>query len=110
MAARVCATPGCPELKPCPRHVPVAPTGWHVRPSKRNQTRPPDAKERRAQVRQRDEGICVWCGRPGAWDVDHIRAIADGGTWELDNMATMHRECHEDKTRAEAEARRARTT
>lgn len=106
MAARVCGTPGCPELKPCPHHVPAP--GWNTRPSKRNQTRPSDAMEIRDRVRQRDEGICYWCGEPGARHVDHILAVADGGTWDESNMAVMHEACHDEKTRIEA-ARRTHT-
>lgn len=103
MVARVCATPGCPELKPCPHHAPAP--GWNIRPSKRNQTRPPDAMEIRARVRQRDEGVCYWCGLPGASHVDHLRAVADGGTWDESNLAVMHEECHAEKTAAERAAR-----
>lgn len=106
MVARVCGKPGCPELKPCPVHVPTP--GWDARPSKRNESRPPDAMEIRARVRQRDEGVCYWCGAPGARHVDHVLAIADGGTWDEANMAVMHERCHDEKTRNEA-ARRSHT-
>lgn len=99
MAARVCATPGCPELTPCPQHTPR--NGWAERPSPRNQHRPPDAKEIRARVLQRDEGVCYWCGHPGANHVDHVRPVAAGGAWDETNLAVMHPECHGEKTRRE---------
>lgn len=105
MVARVCGVPGCPELKPCELH-PVKPQGWQQRPSKRNQTRPDDASDRRRLVRERDEGVCYWCGGPGAWHVDHVAAIADGGSWDTSNLAVMHEACHDEKTRNEAATRR----
>ncbi|MGH8882154.1 MAG: HNH endonuclease, partial [Stackebrandtia sp.] len=37
--------------------------------------------------------------------VDHVRAIADGGTWDEANLALMHPGCHDEKSRAESAAR-----
>lgn len=101
MTARVCGSPGCPELTPCPHH---ARKPWgNVSP--RNATRPPDAMERRARVRERDEGVCYWCGLPNAHHVDHVVSVSDGGTWDESNLAVMHDACHADKTQRERSAR-----
>lgn len=103
MVARVCPQPGCPQLAPCPQHTP--PVGWTTRPSPRNQSRPGNARALRDRIRRRDRGICYWCGQPGAHHVDHIQAIADGGTWDESNLAVMHSDCHADKTARERAAR-----
>ena len=106
----VCPRAGCPELIPvgasgCDQHKrkPWANT------SRRNLERPADWPKRVGQVRHRDKGQCRWrgCRRKGE-HVDHIIAVADGGTWELDNLWLLCEPHHETKTAAEREARAQR--
>lgn len=60
---------------------------------------------RRKQLNR--EPLCRQCGRI-ATDVDHIVPIEDGGpTWSLDNLQSLCRTHHSQKTRAEQEARRS---
>ena len=61
----------------------------------------------RAQVLERDRGICHVCGEPGSDQVDHLVP------WHLthddspDNLAPIHSEpCHRVKTQQEAAAAR----
>ncbi len=95
----VCSHPGCPELIPikvgkCDEH---APPPWQ-RPSRHTLERPGDWKRRRAKVMRRDGGLCVRCGRQGS-HVDHIIPVARGGSWGMENLQTLCRECHSFKTK-----------
>jgi len=44
---------------------------------------------------------CHWCGRgysaTDAWEIDHITALANGGTNHLSNLALCHKSCNRDK-------------
>ncbi|MGW2919512.1 HNH endonuclease [Streptomyces angustmyceticus] len=100
----MCLVGGCPRLTArsgrCIEHAP-AERPW-ARTSARNQTR--DAARRawdryvRPRALARDEFACVLCGAREALEVDHIRPIAQGGTWTLDNAQTLCRPCHREKT------------
>ena len=106
MVARVCGQPGCPELTPCPHH---PRTSWS-NTSARNLTRPSDFKERKARVLVRDGRRCYWCGQAGADHVDHVVAVADGGSWHDSNLASIHANpCHREKTLAERRERQTRS-
>lgn len=48
----------------------------------------------RKQCYDRDEGLCVMCGRQGT-DAHHIVFRSQGGKDELTNLATLCRYCHE---------------
>ena len=49
----------------------------------------------RVKVFDRDGWRCQDCGKAGALECDHIRAVKDGGAWyELDNLRTLCRGCH----------------
>lgn len=101
----VCSASGCPELVPvgvgrCDDHARPA---W-VAPSAHTRERPRDWFKRRARVIRRDGKLCVRCGRAGT-HVDHIVRVADGGSWEIDNLQLLCEECHRQKTRAERRAR-----
>lgn len=71
----------------------------------------------RNRVRERDQGLCAGCGtqcsRDGGewteapWHMDHITALADGGSNEMENLQTLCVPCHKAKTRREAAARAA---
>ena len=49
-------------------------------------------------------GLCGLCGgqlKPGQFDYDHKRAVALGGTNDLDNVQVICRACHVQKTHDE---------
>lgn len=107
-----CRAPGCAALVVsgwCERH------GGQERPWTRPsvaaplRTRGPRWRAIRAQVLS-EEPKCYLCG---AWAhdddiVDHVRALAQGGTDERDNLHRCCRPCHTKKTARESlSARRA---
>lgn len=51
----------------------------------------------RRNVLKRDMGCCYLCGRLGASEVDHLLALADGGTNLPENLASAHPSCHRRK-------------
>ena len=57
----------------------------------------------RAQILARDNWRCQVCGRPaGKAEVDHIQALQDGGEpTDPENLQTICRGCHIEKTRLE---------
>jgi hypothetical protein len=62
--------------------------------------RKPLSKRIRVQILARDNYRCKMCGRTKdevALEVDHILSIADGGTDELNNLATLCRDCNRGK-------------
>lgn len=64
-------------------------------------------QQTRQRILRRDGGVCHVCHRPGAGEVDHVIALAHGGTDADDNLAAIHRTpCHTAKTQHEATARR----
>jgi 5-methylcytosine-specific restriction endonuclease McrA len=105
----VCPAAGCPELVPlgqrCDRHKRKP---WS-NTSRRNLERPADWPKRVGQVRHRDKGRCRWpgCRRKGD-EVDHIVEVADGGSWELDNLRLLCTPHHKAKTAAARAARAER--
>jgi 5-methylcytosine-specific restriction endonuclease McrA len=57
---------------------------------------PPDWDERRALVRSRDKYRCAECGVGRMLQLHHRRAIREGGTHRLDNLALLCAPCHSD--------------
>lgn len=68
------------------------------RVSARNATRPRDWTSRRSKVLARDHFACVQCGTRTELEVDHIVPVARGGSWDLDNLQTLCRSHHRQKT------------
>ena len=60
-------------------------------------------------VAARQQWLCSGCDTtlPAAYEVDHTRALADGGADALDNATAMCSNCHARKTLAERVARDA---
>ncbi|GAA1024673.1 hypothetical protein Aple_103630 [Acrocarpospora pleiomorpha] len=79
---------------------------WTVT-SARNQTRPKNAASLIRRVRFRDRKRCYVCGRPGRI-VDHKTPVAEGGTWDMSNLACICNACHEIKSAQEAARGRLR--
>lgn len=50
--------------------------------------------EVRAQVLERDENQCIWCGSTDDLECDHIIEVHRGGLPELENLRTLCRDCH----------------
>ena len=68
----------------------------------------------RASAMIRDCGLCQPCARQGrlsiAVDVDHIKALTNGGTDDPDNLQAICKACHDDKTRADMGLKPKHTT
>lgn len=64
----------------------------------------------RKEILQRDHGLCQPCMRQGyvtpAAIVDHIVPKAQGGSDEHQNLQTICRDCHTEKTTRESQAGR----
>ena len=63
--------------------------------------RRPLGQQLRAQVLARDKYRCLMCGRGTeevVLEVDHVVPVADGGTDELENLATLCRDCNRGKS------------
>ena len=51
-------------------------------------------------ARRQDE-CCARCGgfiNAQFGDIDHITPLAQGGTWDPDNLQLLHKGCHDEKT------------
>lgn len=57
----------------------------HIRPWKRQ------------AVYRRDGYRCVECGAEGELSIDHVVAIRDGGTNNIENLQTLCRTCNQAK-------------
>ena len=55
-------------------------------------------KQRRNQVFMRDNFKCVECGSPFQLECDHIENRSRMGTHKMENLQTLCRRCHYDKT------------
>lgn len=107
-AAKICNSPGCIELQPCPLHPKIAWAGSTRRGNPSNRRLTEDPKIKRAVLAQH-RNICHWCHRPGADQIDHVISLAEGGRDVLANLAPIHSTpCHERKTQEEAARGRAR--
>lgn len=66
-------------------------------------------KKLRAQILERDQGVCYVCGQAGADTVDHRTPKAQGGSDHPYNLGAIHAApCHARKTAREAAAARAK--
>lgn len=98
----VCAQPGCPNLTPCPDH-PKA-TGPWAGSTRRQRIGNSGWQQQRdaARILRRHRGVCHWCHKPGADQVDHVIALAHGGSDTDANKRPIHAEpCHREKTARE---------
>ena len=56
----------------------------------------------RRAVFERDGWRCVECGKAGRLECDHVVPLDRGGDpWDPDNLQTLCRSCHIEKTRRE---------
>ncbi|WKK23045.1 HNH endonuclease signature motif containing protein [Streptomyces olivoreticuli] len=99
-AKQICLVAGCTSVTQragrCPSH--QRPHNWSTNVSARNRNRPGDAASRRSRALARDRFACQRCGSRQQLEVDHIRPVARGGTWALENLRTLCKPCHRNKT------------
>lgn len=60
--------------------------------------------KQRQQTLKRDHYQCVKCGSTERLEVDHIKNVASGGGHNLDNLQTLCKTCHRQKTLGEMRA------
>lgn len=69
--------------------------------------RPGNWERLRRYVLRRDRGRCVVCDAPGN-QVDHVKPVAEGGDWTVQNLQVLCEEHHKEKTTQEATKARSR--
>jgi 5-methylcytosine-specific restriction endonuclease McrA len=102
-----CAEPGCPALVPrgrCARHQRLQRPPWAATRSAPLRQRGRALQTTRARIFARDGYRCAYCGAP-AEVVDHVVALAHGGTETDANRVACCRACNERKRRLEARGR-----
>jgi hypothetical protein len=57
------------------------------------------------RLRRERDHVCAGCGCCRGYEVDHVVAIADGGSTAYENLQLLCRECHARKTATEAAQR-----
>ena len=60
------------------------------------------------KVKQRDDNRCVICGSTTKLEVDHRRALMNGGNNSFGNLGTLCDDCHTEKTKHDNSLRRKR--
>lgn len=105
-----CAQPGCPNIVTgrtrCATHTPP---GWQHTTRAAHTGSGWTQRAARRRILDRDRHVCHVCHQPGADQVDHVIALAEGGADTDDNLAAIHaRPCHAAKTAAESARARAR--
>jgi 5-methylcytosine-specific restriction protein A len=107
-APRPCHVPTCPALvtarTPCPRHPVLAP--WQRQAPRGRGYR----WQRRRAAQLRAQPLCALCYLAGrtryAEEVDHVVPLRAGGGDIDDNLQSICRACHAEKTAAEWRAQR----
>ena len=66
------------------------------------------SKSLKRRVKQRDGHRCILCKSTIQLEVDHRRALMNGGNNTLSNLATLCDKCHTHKTRMDTSLRRQR--
>jgi len=66
------------------------------------------SQETKRYIKNRDGNQCVLCGSTVKLEVDHKRALMNGGDNSIANLATLCDDCHTDKTRLDNSMRRKR--
>ena len=108
-ARKICSSPGCFNLQPCPDHERKPWEG--SRRSDLAKVKGRTASNRRKRILLKYDTICHVCGNPGSDEVDHVIPLAEGGPDTDANCRPIHsKPCHALKSSAEAaRARRANT-
>jgi len=65
-------------------------------------------QQTRRRVFKRDKFRCRKCGKAGRLEADHIKPVTQGGEfWDPENIQSLCRTCHIEKTAGETVERRA---
>lgn len=99
---RPCSASGCANLKPCPTHPDLG--RWGGRGSSAARGYGYAWQQQRKRALERDGYACA-CGA-AATQVDHVVPKVNGGTDDLDNLASRCDGCANTKTGREGQARR----
>jgi 5-methylcytosine-specific restriction enzyme A len=103
---RACVKCGIPSTESyCPAHKPKP---WQS--SRRKERRAVSGWEEQRRARRVLAGYfgcCHICGNPGATEVDHVVALAEGGPDDETNLGPIPADCHRAKTMAESRRARA---
>lgn len=104
MIQRACVTCGKPgPTSYCPEHEPKA---WATSDRASRQTISGSANQkRRRRILEELLYCCHVCGQVGNaedLEVDHVIPLGEGGADEDHNLAPIHKDCHREKTAAEA--------
>jgi 5-methylcytosine-specific restriction protein A len=94
-APRICASPRCPNVQPCPTH---ARRPWGGTSQRERTGRPGLDQATRMRILRRDCYTCQACGAGQANHVDHDLSRADGGTDDDSNLRTLCPDCHARKS------------
>lgn len=103
-AARICAGENCVNLVRSKRYCPECKKKLQGHHRRYDDHRPSaarrgyDAEWRKIRDRHLQENpFCIDCGQP-ATEVDHLVALADGGTHDKVNLRSRCKRCHSRKT------------
>jgi len=66
------------------------------------------SRKRRDIIHQENDGACQVCGHTGYLEVEHRRALMNGGGNERENLGSLCDSCHNEKTRMDKSLRRQR--
>jgi len=66
------------------------------------------SKKRRDIIHKENSGCCQVCGATGYLEVEHRRALMNGGGNERENLGSLCDPCHNQKTRMDKSLRRQR--
>lgn len=70
---------------------------YHLRYGYIGNKRPKVSKTKRKRIYQRDDGMCVYCGKKlskNEFWIDHIKPLSRGGNNEDENLAVSCRKCN----------------
>src|SRR3990167_4099221 len=97
---RVCSSPGCPNLRPCPKHPERRPFA-----NRRPHTDPGWVRSAWSKAVLARDPVCVICGQRPSTEAHHVKAEADGGRATMENGAGLCGPCHERITQAQVKER-----
>ena len=101
-ARKICSSPGCFNLQPCPDHERKP---WVKTQEQPDRLRGRKAVARRRRVLERDNFTCYICGGIRLENdlvADHVKPLAEGGADTMGNLRCCCTDCHNAKSQEEA--------